>query len=503
MLLGADGRVSVADFGALEALRAAPTLLRSFGSRGRSSYRAPELGAGDAPTVAGDVYALGAIVDELLTLREASLGSTAVSTREARLPPPSRLVRRLHSRIDGVIMRALESAPGRRQKSCGEFAEGLRDFLASSGGIPPRGDVAKFVGELFPNEVQLAAGGAVPFTTPFTLRELSSVHASEVEVTARRSFSGGAVDERTPTSDGLPVFGESAAAPTQPSVPALPARPPPTDWEAPPAADPTVAAPAASPSAPAGGALKQRLKVVEDFAPEPDASKRAAARPKPPLRQRVAKTLVTFAVPFKRPGDPSIPDYAELERRGRRTVRVVSFIGMLAMFTSVGAVLYVSFGHRHWKETLVSYLPAPLQRVIPVERRAVPPPRGPAPKLQDFDAAHPDKAFRPEGEAPPARPVAEKAPPAREAVPPPQALPGRCHQPPREQGAAQLEIRTPRKVRVSIDGRPVCTPPAKIAVVPGRRRVEIVELKTRREYVSVETFLPGKTVTLTPIFSKR
>ena len=155
ILLGEDGRVSVADFGALSALQASPPLKKSFAARGRSSYRAPELGAGDAPTVASDLYALGAIIYEVLTLREASTGTSTISTRSERLPPPSRLVRRLHSRVDPVIMRALETSPTRRHRSCAEFAEGLRDFLAASGGIPPREDLKKFVGELFPNEVQV------------------------------------------------------------------------------------------------------------------------------------------------------------------------------------------------------------------------------------------------------------------------------------------------------------------------------------------------------------
>ena len=145
ILLGVDGRISVADFGALTALQASPTLNKSFGARGRDSYRAPEQGAGDAATIAGDLYALGAITYELLTLHEASTGNANVSTRSDRLPPPSRLVRRLHSRIDPIIMRALENSPGRRHKTCAEFAEGVREFLSASGGMPGREDLKKSV----------------------------------------------------------------------------------------------------------------------------------------------------------------------------------------------------------------------------------------------------------------------------------------------------------------------------------------------------------------------
>ncbi len=214
VLLGSDGAASVADFGALRALLASPGLRKAFGGRGRASYRAPELKAAAEGTVASDVYALGAMAYELLTLKEPSIGRDALSTRQAeKLPPPSRLVRRLHSRIDPIVMRALDPSASRRQRSCGELADGLRDFLAAQGGVPGRADVRKFVEELFPRDVVVSALGAVPSTRPFELEPIEGVSAlvASLELPEaddrRPPFSGGAVDARTGTPAGFPIFG--------------------------------------------------------------------------------------------------------------------------------------------------------------------------------------------------------------------------------------------------------------------------------------------------------
>ncbi|MFO0596257.1 MAG: protein kinase [Myxococcaceae bacterium] len=558
VLLAADGRVSVADFGALSALQASPTLKKTFGARGRGSYRAPELGATDQATTASDLYALGAIIYELLTLREAATGNASVSTRSERLPPPSRLVRRLHSRIDPVIMRALEKSPGRRHRSCTEFMDGIREFLVSQGGIPPKSDLEKFVSELFPNEVQLVTLGPVPFEQAFEVTELSGVDVGSVDAAAvalddRRSFSGGPVDDRTPTSDGLPVFTEEMVAalnaPTQIHTPDLsstqpmPARepapealttqpdvravqpahrtaePPPEDpkkedWVAPPAA---VQAPAAAAQGPTPvDPLKGRVRVVEDFAA-------LANQPKPPppltRRQKVAKTIMTFAVPFKREGDPSIPSYSEMEKRGARQVRVVSFLATMILFGVVTGSVYAFLKSTNdVKGTLISYLPAPIQRELEPPARPPPPPSGDGKitlKLQDFNKLHPDKAFNPDK---PDRPQdldpAPKPDKPDKVDPPPKPKVDKPDKPDKPKQAADcydapkgktafLTVESQSAVRVEIDGKRVCVNATKVPVTAGSHKVTVVEPKTKQEYASTNRFEAGKVVKLMPVFQKR
>ncbi|HEX5754101.1 MAG TPA: protein kinase [Archangium sp.] len=220
VLLSRGGLPSVCDFGALQALLAVPELKRAFAGRGRSAYRAPEVGRGEPPDVLSDIYSIGAIAYELLTLREAVIPDGGVSTRRAGLPPPSRLDRRLHARLDPIILRALEATPARRYRSCAEFAASLRNFLSTHGGLPGAEDARRFVAELFPNE--MAGGpalGPVPFSERFTLTPISGVSLAEVgadalekSVVVRPSFSP-ALSEAD-TMEAPPAFEEYQPEPT-------------------------------------------------------------------------------------------------------------------------------------------------------------------------------------------------------------------------------------------------------------------------------------------------
>lgn len=215
VVLSRDGTPAVCDFGALRALMAVPQLRRSFANRGRGTYRSPEVTRGEAHTEQSDVYSLGAIAYELLTQREPVVaGGAGVSTRRSEaLPPPSRLDRRINSRLDPLILRALDASPQRRFRSCGEFASSLRNFLSASGGLPSVDDVRRFVGELFPNEVSLAGMvGPAPFKEVFTLEpisgaEMDDLHAEEPEAS---------IIQRTPFSRALST--EEAGADTQESA---------------------------------------------------------------------------------------------------------------------------------------------------------------------------------------------------------------------------------------------------------------------------------------------
>jgi hypothetical protein len=494
--LGDDGRVGVSEFGALAALRASPALKKAFAAHGRNSYRAPE-GADGEPTAALDVYALGAIAYELLTLREAALGKSGVSTRADRLPPPSRLARRLNARVDPVIMRALESAPSRRYRSCADFADALRDVLSSQGGLAGREEAAKFVAELFPNEVQVNQLGPVPFEGPFSLEDIAGVGTLDeapAETGDRAPFSGGLVDDRTPTSDGLPLFAlegapgeteERTAPGTEVVVKTLegpPEKKDPVSWEAPAAELPALE----SQSTPPGtDAVNKRVRAVEDFAAGPTPALpprgRSAKREK-----SAAKTVMTFVVPFKREGDPEIPDLEKMRLRGRREARAVAFIATVILF-SVGIGLAVGWYQStpNPKATLLSYLPDPIEREVVPDRRPPPPSLGKPLKLPDFDKQHPDKASEvnkdPEG-------TAKSAPPDAD-----------CYTAPKGKNAF-LTVAATRSVRVEIDGQRGCGSLAKVAVEPGTRKVRIVDTKSKQDYVTSTRFQAGKQVKLIPSF---
>ena len=98
ILLAADGTPKVADFGLAKSLDAESGLTATESILGTPSYMAPEQAEGKAKQVGplADVYALGAILYELLVGRPPFRGTTVLETLEqvktAEPVPPSRLV---------------------------------------------------------------------------------------------------------------------------------------------------------------------------------------------------------------------------------------------------------------------------------------------------------------------------------------------------------------------------------------------------------------------------
>lgn len=102
---------------------------------GSPAYMAPEQAAGRARLTgpAADVYALGAILYELLTGRPPFRGETVLETLKQaadREPPPTRELRHgLHRDLDTVCMKCLEKRPERRYATGAALAEDLGRFL--------------------------------------------------------------------------------------------------------------------------------------------------------------------------------------------------------------------------------------------------------------------------------------------------------------------------------------------------------------------------------------
>ncbi|MDQ7819831.1 MAG: PASTA domain-containing protein [Armatimonadota bacterium] len=128
ILLTADGRVKVTDFGIARALSAA-TITHTGTVLGSVQYLSPEQARGAAVGEAADLYALGVVLYEMVTGRLPFEDDAPIALALAHIhrdpPPPRMLVPDLPERVEGIILRALRKAPAERYRSAGEMRSDL------------------------------------------------------------------------------------------------------------------------------------------------------------------------------------------------------------------------------------------------------------------------------------------------------------------------------------------------------------------------------------------
>src|SRR5262245_2217904 len=150
ILLTADGIPKVSDFGLARRLGGEDSLTRSGAPLGTPSYMAPEQAEGraDAVGLAADVYALGAILYELLTGRPPFRAETAAETirqvMDREPVPPSRLNANVPRDLETVCLKCLHKDPRRRYATAAALAEDLHRCLRGEAiAARPEGPVAR------------------------------------------------------------------------------------------------------------------------------------------------------------------------------------------------------------------------------------------------------------------------------------------------------------------------------------------------------------------------
>ena len=136
-----DGQALVADFGiALAASKASGSRMTETGmSLGTPHYMSPEQAMGEREiTARSDVYALGAVLYEMLTGEPPFTGNTAQAVVARVLTEsPRPLATQRHTiprHVEAAVITALEKLPADRFATAAEFAEALKDKTYTSHG---------------------------------------------------------------------------------------------------------------------------------------------------------------------------------------------------------------------------------------------------------------------------------------------------------------------------------------------------------------------------------
>jgi serine/threonine protein kinase len=146
VLVGADGRVRMVDFGVARALlRQTHTSTGTL--KGKFAYFSPEQAAAKDVDRRSDVFALGIVAWETLMMQRLFDGENPLHqiqrVREMPIPIPSSMRPDIPKAVSDVVMQALDRNPKTRLQSAAVLATALREAV----GVVPARDIAKFVGE--------------------------------------------------------------------------------------------------------------------------------------------------------------------------------------------------------------------------------------------------------------------------------------------------------------------------------------------------------------------
>jgi len=221
ILLTSDGAPKISDFGLARRLDQESGLTHTGARLGTPSYMAPEQMAGNPADVgpAADIFALGAILYEMLTgrppFRGASLSDTERKLAHEDAVPPSRYNPKIPRDLETICLKCLEKAPRNRYASAAALAADLERFLRHepihARAIPPVERLMRWV-RRNPLQTSLLATSTILVALAFSLamQEWTAAAAQRVErerLTARFE-SGVELVEAGRFSEGRAILGK-------------------------------------------------------------------------------------------------------------------------------------------------------------------------------------------------------------------------------------------------------------------------------------------------------
>ncbi|MEW5849879.1 MAG: serine/threonine-protein kinase [Myxococcota bacterium] len=156
IMVAYDGSVRLADFGiAKAAQRSTQTLTGSI--KGKPRYMSPEQVLGEAVDQRMDIYAMGVVLHELITMRRMRTGDNDLKiiqdVASGAFPRFEDVGVQVPPEVAAVVYRALAPAPSDRWQDASSFAHALDDLSRTQGWHCGQPQVAAFMRSLFAAEL--------------------------------------------------------------------------------------------------------------------------------------------------------------------------------------------------------------------------------------------------------------------------------------------------------------------------------------------------------------
>lgn len=162
LIVSYEGNLKVIDFGIAKAACSVHDMTQTGMVKGKAAYFSPEQLAGGTVDARTDIFALGAVMWELLTgsrlfAKPGDSEITAmqrVSNCEKYVVPPSSINKEVPPEVDHIVMMALEKDPNERYQTAREMQASLRQTLSRLFPAYTYADTGKLMTAIFADEIQ-------------------------------------------------------------------------------------------------------------------------------------------------------------------------------------------------------------------------------------------------------------------------------------------------------------------------------------------------------------
>ena len=160
VLISNEGDIKLCDFGIAKAASKA-SHTRAGALKGKLQYMSPEQAWGKDIDHRSDIFSLGLVVYEMLTLEKVFSGESELSileqVRNPKVEPPSALNPEVPPEVDAIVLRALETDRDDRYQSARDLHRDLEKVMRQKNWSCSVADVARFLADLVSGTAAQAA----------------------------------------------------------------------------------------------------------------------------------------------------------------------------------------------------------------------------------------------------------------------------------------------------------------------------------------------------------